>query len=67
MAGIWGSIPLCSALNEQFPDAAICLLGVEEPASRIHAPNESVHPEEIRRIATAQTLFLSRIADEVRA
>lgn len=59
-AGQGGSIPLCSALAEQFPDAEIALIGVEEPQCRIHAPNESVDPSEIEILAYAQALFLSR-------
>lgn len=58
--GEGGSIPLCNVLAETFPDAEIMLLGVEEPACLIHAPNESVHPDEISRIALAEALFLSR-------
>jgi acetylornithine deacetylase/succinyl-diaminopimelate desuccinylase-like protein len=57
--GQGGSIPLATALAELVPDAEIMLLGVEEPASRIHAPGESVDPEELRRTALAQALFLA--------
>ncbi len=57
--GQGGSIPLATALADVVPDAEIMLLGVEEPASRIHAPNESVHPDELRRTALAQALFLA--------
>jgi acetylornithine deacetylase/succinyl-diaminopimelate desuccinylase-like protein len=57
-AGQGGAIPLCTALAEAHPDAEILLIGVEEPASRIHAPNESVSPEELRRTALAEALFL---------
>jgi hypothetical protein len=35
------------------------LLGVEEPASRIHATDESVSPDELRRTALAQALFMA--------
>ena len=59
-AGQGGSIPLCSALAEQFPDAEIALVGVEEPQCRIHAPDESVDPSEIENLAFAEALFLSR-------
>jgi acetylornithine deacetylase/succinyl-diaminopimelate desuccinylase-like protein len=58
-AGQGGSIPLATALTEVVPDAEILLLGVEEPGSRIHAPNESVDPEELRRTALALALFLA--------
>jgi acetylornithine deacetylase/succinyl-diaminopimelate desuccinylase-like protein len=57
--GQGGSIPLATALADLVPAAEIMLLGVEEPASRIHAPNESVHPGELRRTALAQALFLA--------
>ena len=59
--GQGGSIPLATALAELVPDAEILLLGVEEPGSRIHATDESVHPDELRRIALAQALFLARL------
>ena len=40
--GQGGAILLCVALAEAQPAAEILLFGVEEPACRIHAPNESV-------------------------
>ena len=61
-AGQGGSIPLATALSEIVPGAEVLLLGVEEPASRIHGPDESVHPEELRRTALAQALFLAELA-----
>ncbi len=61
-AGQGGSIPLATALAEIVPDAEMMLLGVEEPASRIHGPDESVHPDELRRTALAQALFLVELA-----
>ena len=36
------------------------LIGVEEPGCLIHAPNESVDPSELERIALAEALFLGR-------
>ena len=56
--GQGGSIPLCNVLHDTFPDAEIMLLGVEEPRCLIHAPNESVDPQEIERMAVAEALFL---------
>jgi acetylornithine deacetylase/succinyl-diaminopimelate desuccinylase-like protein len=58
-AGQGGSIPLATALAELVPQAEIMLLGVEEPASRIHSPGESVDPDELRRTALTQALFLA--------
>lgn len=62
LLGQGGSIPLCNVFAETYPDAEILLLGVEEPAALIHAPNESVDPAEIEHLATAEALFLLRYA-----
>jgi cysteinylglycine-S-conjugate dipeptidase len=56
--GQGGAIPLCVALAQANPEAEILLIGVEEPPSRIHAPNESVSPDELRRTALAEALLL---------
>ncbi len=61
-AGEGASIPLCNVLARTLPDAAILLLGVEEPTSAIHAPNESVDPGEVEHLALGLALFLSRAA-----
>ncbi len=61
-AGQGGAIPLCNALQMAHPDAEILLIGVEEPASRIHAPNESVDPGELERVATGVAGFLTGFA-----
>lgn len=58
LQGQGGSIPLCTVLQDTFPDAEIMLFGVEEPQCLIHAPNESVDPGEIEHIALAEALFL---------
>lgn len=56
--GQGGSIPLTVALARVQPEAEILLLGVEEPASRIHAVDESVDPGEIEQLALSLALFL---------
>jgi acetylornithine deacetylase/succinyl-diaminopimelate desuccinylase-like protein len=56
--GHGASIPLCPILAEAYPEAEVLLYGVEEPECLIHAPNESVDPSEIERIAHAEALFL---------
>jgi acetylornithine deacetylase/succinyl-diaminopimelate desuccinylase-like protein len=60
--GQGGSIPLCTTLAGTYPDAEIILIGVEEPRSLIHAPNESVSPQEIASMAMTEALFLHRYA-----
>jgi acetylornithine deacetylase/succinyl-diaminopimelate desuccinylase-like protein len=65
--GQGGSIPLCNVLADTYPDAEVMLFGVEEPKCLIHAPNESVDPSEIERIALAEALFLEGYAASARA
>jgi cysteinylglycine-S-conjugate dipeptidase len=61
-AGQGGSIPLCNILQETYPEAEILLIGVEEPGCQIHAPNESVDPKELERLALVEALFLGKYA-----
>ena len=56
--GQGGSIPLCNVFADTYPGAEIILLGVEEPLALIHAPNESVDPSEIEKLAIAEAIFL---------
>ncbi|SEL43684.1 dipeptidase [Streptacidiphilus jiangxiensis] len=60
--GQGGSIPLCNVLAEAIPAAELILMGVEEPRCMIHAPNESVDPTEIERMALVEALFLRHYA-----
>src|SRR5262249_39159864 len=41
--GVGGSIPFIATFQEMFPKAAILVTGVEDPDSRAHGPNESLH------------------------
>jgi hypothetical protein len=61
--GTGGSIPLCNVLAETYPDAEIMLYGVQEPRCVIHAPDESVDPSELERIAVAEALLLATHAE----
>jgi acetylornithine deacetylase/succinyl-diaminopimelate desuccinylase-like protein len=60
--GQGGSIPLCTVFADTYPNAEIILIGVEEPLTLMHAPNESVDPSEIQHMALAEALFLQRYA-----
>lgn len=60
--GQGGSIPLCNVFAATYPQAEIILMGVEEPRSLPHQPNESVDPTEIENMAVAEALFLHRYA-----
>ncbi|HEU5109295.1 MAG TPA: dipeptidase, partial [Micromonosporaceae bacterium] len=63
MLGQGGSIPLCNVLANTYPDAEIILMGVEDPHCLMHAPNESVHPDELANMALTEALFLQRYPD----
>ncbi|QSI47473.1 dipeptidase [Thermobispora bispora] len=60
--GQGGSIPLVAALARQFPEAEILLFGPEDDHASIHAPNERVDLEELRRTITTEALFLAEYA-----
>ncbi|MDO8107973.1 dipeptidase [Isoptericola sp. b441] len=60
--GVGGSIPFIAELTEVFPDAAILVTGVEDPDSRAHAANESVHLGELEKVVLAEALLLVRAA-----
>ncbi|MFC1401449.1 MULTISPECIES: dipeptidase [Streptacidiphilus] len=61
--GQGGSIPLCNVLARTYPEAEIVLMGVEEPLCAIHAPDESVDPTEIQRMAQVEAEFLRGYAE----
>ena len=56
--GIGGSIPFIADLVELFPKAQILVTGVEDPDSRAHSPNESVHLPSLKNAIVAETLLL---------
>lgn len=59
--GVGGSIPFIADLLEVYPDAAILVTGVEDPDSRAHGPNESVHLAELEKVVLAEALLLARL------
>lgn len=59
--GAGGSIPLVNTLLKQFPLAEILLFGAEDEDAAIHAPNERLNLEELRRVATTEALFLNEL------
>ena len=56
--GIGGSIPFIADLEAVFPGVQILVTGVEDPDSRAHSPNESLHIETLEKAIVAQTLIL---------
>lgn len=62
--GLGGSIPFIADLLESFPDAQILVTGVEDPDSRAHGANESVHLGELEKVVLAEALLLDSLARE---
>lgn len=57
--GVGGSIPFISSFVNAFPTAQVLVTGVEDPDSRAHSPNESLHIDSFERAIVAETLFLT--------
>ena len=65
--GVGGSIPFIATFQELFPGASILVTGVEDPDSRAHGPNESLHLAEFERVCLAEALLLANVARPVPA
>ncbi|PJJ72370.1 acetylornithine deacetylase/succinyl-diaminopimelate desuccinylase-like protein [Diaminobutyricimonas aerilata] len=61
LMGVGGSIPFVADLVEVFPQAQILITGVEDPDSRAHSPNESLHLGVFHRGILSEALLLSRL------
>lgn len=59
--GIGGSIPFIADLVREFPEAQILVTGVEDPDTRAHSPNESLHLGVFKRAVLAEALLLTRL------
>ena len=60
-AGMGGSIPFVAAFSDIYPNATVLLIGVADPTSRYHGPNESVELADIASAAIAQSVALSQL------
>ncbi|WP_114856319.1 dipeptidase [Brachybacterium sp. YJGR34] len=56
--GLGGSIPFIADLLEVFPAAEVLVTGVEDPESRAHGIDESLHLGEFGRVCLAEALLL---------
>jgi len=59
--GSGGSIPFIADLVERYPQAQILITGVEDPDTRAHSPNESLHLPTLQRAILAEALLLARM------
>ena len=59
--GVGGSIPFIADLVSEFPEAQILVTGVEDPHSRAHSPNESLHLDTFRHAVATEALLRARM------
>lgn len=60
--GVGGSIPFVAALQEVYPEATVLFTGVEDPDTRAHGIDESLHLAEFEKACVAEALFLAALA-----
>ena len=63
--GQGGSIPFIATLQETFPDAQVLVTGIEDPDTRAHSEDESMHLGDLERIVTAEALLLARLGGTI--
>ncbi|MFT4213476.1 MAG: dipeptidase [Microbacterium sp.] len=59
--GVGGSIPFIADLVREFPQAQILVTGVEDPHTRAHSPNESLHLDTFRHALVSEALLLESL------
>ncbi|HEY4225951.1 MAG TPA: dipeptidase [Pseudolysinimonas sp.] len=59
--GSGGSIPFIADLVARYPKAQILITGVEDPDTRAHSPNESLHLPTLQRTILSEALLLARL------
>jgi len=60
--GVGGSIPFIPEFRRAFPGAVVVVTGVEDPDTRAHGIDESLHLGDFERACLAQTLLLAALA-----
>ncbi|MDN5632122.1 M20/M25/M40 family metallo-hydrolase, partial [Kocuria sp.] len=63
-AGMGGSIPFTATLTRAYPEAQILITGIEDPDTRAHSANESLHIEDFLHAVTAEALVLAALAEQ---
>ena len=59
--GVGGSIPFIAQLAETFPAAQVLVTGVEDPHTRAHSPDESLHLGVFQRAILTEAVLLARL------
>jgi acetylornithine deacetylase/succinyl-diaminopimelate desuccinylase-like protein len=60
--GVGGSNSFVTTMAQAFPDAEILITGVEDPDTRAHGANESLHLGEFERACLSEALLLRNLA-----
>ena len=60
--GLGGTIPFIAEFATSYPDAAVLVTGVEDPDSRAHGIDESLHLEQFAKVCLAETLLLEKLS-----
>lgn len=60
--GMGGSIPFIADFAKLFPDATVVVTGVEDPDSRAHGVNESLHLGQFAQVCLGEALLLAKLA-----
>ena len=60
--GVGGSIPFIAELQAQFPGTDVLVTGIEDPDSRAHSEDESMHLGELKRAILAEAILLARLS-----
>ncbi len=61
--GVGGSIPFIADLAKVFPEAEILVTGIEDPDTRAHSSNESLHLGDFRHNIIAEAMLLKRLGE----
>ena len=61
--GVGGSIGFVKTFAAAFPEAEILITGVEDPDTRAHGPNESLHLADFEAACVAEALLLERLGE----
>ena len=64
--GSGGSLPLVAALAEAYPGMPLLLAGIDDPESKAHSENGSVHLGELQKCCVNEALLLGYLAAEIR-
>ena len=64
LMGVGGSIPLIDPLTRAFGDIPALLTGVEDPDTRAHGIDESLHLDDWYRACLAQAYLLAELAEQ---